>query len=374
MNKQKQKINYASTASSAHSTDNYMQFTQYRNKQAHGWAAEDANAMSDRLAGRKVDQVGKNNAGDGPDRIVNGIQIQTKYCKTANDTVNAAFLNGKYRYNGMKLEVPKDQYDEAVNLMADKIRNGHVSGVTNPTAAKDMVIKGDATYKESINIAKAGNIDSIKFDVKTQSITCTLTCGISFLLTYAKCIQEGMNQQEALKQAAKQAAKNGGTALAVGVTTQQLLRTSIGRTAAASATKASRSVINSACKTQIGMDMIEKTATALAGKRVAGEAAKQILVKGMRTNAVVGGVMLIAQTIPDAYKVCKGKMSTGRFCEHTVSNVAGIGGGYGGATAGAAMGTFICPGIGTVLGGFIGGLAGGIASSSIVKSICSLFD
>ncbi len=102
-------VNGASAASSAQSTNSYMQFTQYRNRQGHGWAAEDANAMADRLAGKKVDQVGRDNCCNGADRVVNGVQIQTKYCATAQDSVNAAFQDCRYRYSGMKLEVPKDQ-------------------------------------------------------------------------------------------------------------------------------------------------------------------------------------------------------------------------------------------------------------------------
>ena len=97
-------VNGASAASSAQSTNSYMQYTQYRNRQAHGWAAEDANAMADRLAGKAVDQVGRNNSCNGADRIVNGVQIQTKYCATAQDSVNAAFQDCRYRYSGMKLE------------------------------------------------------------------------------------------------------------------------------------------------------------------------------------------------------------------------------------------------------------------------------
>lgn len=76
-------VNGASAASSAQSTNSYMQYTQYRNRQAHGWAAEDANAMADRLAGKAVDQVGRNNSCNGADRIVDGVRIQTKYCATA---------------------------------------------------------------------------------------------------------------------------------------------------------------------------------------------------------------------------------------------------------------------------------------------------
>ena len=366
-------VNGASAASSAQSTNSYMQYAQYRNRQAHGWAAEDANAMADRLSGKSVNQTGWNNSHNGADRIVDGVRIQTKYCATAQDSVNAAFQNGQYRYSGMKLEVPKEQYEEAVKLVADKIRNGQVPGVTDPAAASDMVVKGNCTYNQAKNIAKAGNIDSIKFDVKTQAVTCGLTCGMSFLLTYVNSVRGGKTHKEALKEASAQAAKSGGAALVVGVGTQQLLRTAVGRSMAASATHASRSVMNAACKTQLGKRVVEKTASALAGKQLVGQAAKNVLTKGMRTNMVTGGVMLAAQTIPDAIKVCRGKMSCGQFCENTASNAAGVGGGYAGATAGAAIGTLILPGAGSVIGGIIGGIGGGVAGSSAVRGVCSLF-
>ena len=77
--------------------------------------------------------------------------------------------------------------------------------------------------------------------------------------------------------------------------------------------------------------------------------------------------MLAAQTIPDAVKMCKGKMSAGEFAENTTSNAAGIGAGYAGGTFGAALGTFVCPGVGTVIGGLVGGVAGGFAGSSVVR-------
>lgn len=366
-------VNGASAASSAQSTNSYMQFTQYRNRQGHGWAAEDANAMADRLAGKKVDQVGRDNCCNGADRVVNGVQIQTKYCATAQDSVNAAFQDCRYRYSGMKLEVPKDQYEEAVKLMVDKIRDGQVPGITDPTAARNMVVKGNCTYKEAKNIAKAGNIDSIKFDAKTQAVTCGLTCGMSFLLTYVNSVRSGKTHKEALKEASSQAAKSGATAMVIGVGTQQLLRTAVGRSMVTSATHASRTVVNVACKTQLGKQVVEKTASTLVGKQIVGQTAKNVLAKGMRTNMVTGGVMLAAQTIPDAIKVCRGKMSCGQFCENTASNAAGLGGGYAGATAGAAIGTVFCPGLGTAIGGIIGGIGGGVAGSSAVRGMCSLF-
>lgn len=57
------------------------QWVKYRNPRGgHGFAAEDVNSQIDRWHGRKVQNVGRDNAPNGADRIVNGQKIQTKYC------------------------------------------------------------------------------------------------------------------------------------------------------------------------------------------------------------------------------------------------------------------------------------------------------
>ena len=149
----------------------------------HGFAAEDANALEDLLWGYDVDFVGRTNEEGGADRKVNGQFIQTKYCKTARDSVNAAFASGKYAYNGQILEVPLDQYEEALRIMREKIIAGQVEGVTNPDDASKIIRKGSVTYEQAKNIAKAGNIDSLIFDAKIQSITAVSAFGISFAIT-----------------------------------------------------------------------------------------------------------------------------------------------------------------------------------------------
>ena len=360
--------------------DRTSQIDKYHTMQGHGFAAEDANALHDTLRGKSVNKVGTDNAPDGADRIVNGVSIQVKYCKTPEDTYRAFFdsKDGTLRYGDMTWEVPKGQGDAVKAKLREDIRQGKIhtkdgTTITDPNMADEMVREGNVTYEQAKNIAKAGNIDSIKFDAKTQAVTCGLTCGMSFLLTYVNSVRSGKTHKEALKEASSQAAKSGATAMVIGVGTQQLLRTAVGRSMVTSATHASRTVVNVACKTQLGKQVVEKTASTLVGKQIVGQTAKNVLAKGMRTNMVTGGVMLAAQTIPDAIKVCRGKMSCGQFCENTASNAAGLGGGYAGATAGAAIGTVFCPGLGTAIGGIIGGIGGGVAGSSAVRGMCSLF-
>lgn len=365
-------INGISSTASTQCT-NDQQWTKYHSKQGHGFAAEDANAMWDRWHDKSVNKVGLDNSLNGADRISDGVQIQTKYCADAGKSVGAAFENGAYRYGGMKIEVPSDQYEEAVRIMRARISNGEVPGVADPNMADQIVIKGHYTYDEAVRIAKAGNLDSIKFDIQTQSVACAFACGLSFAVTYCSAKSQGVSHTEALKIASKQAAKSGATTMVTGVAAQQLLRTEVGRNFAAVATKAIKPAVQAAMKSELGKQVVAKTATAIAGKQVAGAAAANVVTKALRTNAVVSTVVFVGTTIPDAVNLCRGKISGAEFAENTTTNAAGIGGGWAGASAGAAVGSMICPGVGTVIGGIVGGLGGGIGASLGVKKVISWF-
>ena len=119
---------------------NDLQWSKYHKaKGGHGFAAEDANALHDKWQGKCVDKVGTDNSKNGADRIVNGVEIQTKYYSSPESSINAAFENGQYRYPGMQLEVPKDQYDKAVQIMRERISSGKVPGVTDPNMAEQIV-------------------------------------------------------------------------------------------------------------------------------------------------------------------------------------------------------------------------------------------
>ena len=271
-------VDAASASLSTKATES-TQWRKYRNpKSSHGYAAEDANALYDRLHGRKVVKTGESNAPDGPDRIVDGVRIQTKFCKDAASTIHTSFNKhtGMYRYNGQVLEVPKDQYEEAVKLMAQKIREGKVEGVTDPAQASKMVKASPYTYKQSVRIAKAGNIDSIKFDVMNQAGASLKSGAISTVTSFVDAKMRGESTVTALKSSAKQGACTAGKTMVTGVATQQILRTGAGRTVSAAAQKGIGKAIDATMKTQAGRKVIEKTASAIGGKAVSGAAAKQV--------------------------------------------------------------------------------------------------
>ena len=99
------------------------QISKYYTKRGHGFAAEEANNVADTILGKKAEIVGTSNEFNGADRIVDEVRIQSKYFRTAPETVAAAFDSGSgnYRYPGQVLEVPKDQYETCVELMRDRI-------------------------------------------------------------------------------------------------------------------------------------------------------------------------------------------------------------------------------------------------------------
>lgn len=262
-------VNGVSSTASTQCT-NDQQWTKYHTKQGGGFAAEDANALWDRMHGKRVEKVGLDNALNGADRISNGVPIQTKYCADASKSVASAFENGSYRYGGMKLEVPCDQYEEALRIMRNRISKGEVPGVKDPNMADRIVIKGHCTYEQAVRIAKAGNLDSVWFDIKTQAVACAFACGLSFAVTYGTAKSKGMSHAEALKAASKQAAKSGGVAMVSGVAVQQFLRTGAGRGCAAAATKVVKPAVRAAMKTEVGKMLLPKQLPLLQASRLLG--------------------------------------------------------------------------------------------------------
>lgn len=118
----------------------------FQARQGHGFAAERANHLYDRLAGRDSRIIGGDNAKDGADRLLDSIYIQTKYHQNASATLSNCFENGKFRYytdtgQPMQIEVPADQYDAILAKMKDYIHQGKIDGVSNVEYAMKIIKK-----------------------------------------------------------------------------------------------------------------------------------------------------------------------------------------------------------------------------------------
>ena len=105
-------------------------------KSGHGIMAEEAQTIIDRLHGKTAEVVGRDNAKNGADRLVDGVYIQTKFYNSGKGCAAACFdgeNGGMYKYIGpdgqpMPVEVPKDFRDAAIGEMRRRIADGKVPG------------------------------------------------------------------------------------------------------------------------------------------------------------------------------------------------------------------------------------------------------
>lgn len=356
----------------------------------HGFAAEQINHLYDKisngdffgqgkvqLVGEDIDSATGRILKNGADRIVKGTNIQTKYCKTGGKCISECFENGKFRYfnsdgSPMQIEVPADKYDAAVKAMENRIKNGEVSGITDPAEAKKIVRKGHFTYKQARNVAKAGTVESITFDAVNGAIIATSAFGISTVLSFATSVWNGDEMDVAIKSATYTGLKVGGTTFITAVLSSQLSKAGLN-----SALIGSSEAIVSIMGPKASAMLVNAFRS---GTNIYGAAAMKSAAKMLRGNAITGAVSVVVLSSVDIVNIFRGRISGKQLFKNvanTASTVAGGTAGWvGGASAGAAIGSVI-PVIGTAVGGFLGGLIGtfaaGAATSKVSNAVLGAF-
>lgn len=337
----------------------------------HGFAAEKMNDLYDKAHGHDAKVVGGDNAKNGADRIVDGIEIQTKYCKTGSKCVGECFENGKFRYinsdgKPMQVEVPSDKYDDAVRAMEERIKRGEVPGVTDPSEAKNIIRKGNFTYEQARNVARFGTVESITFDAVQGSIVAAYSFGISTAMNFAVSVWNGKPFDEAIKDSAAAGLQVGGTAFVTTVLASQMQRTAL------------NSLLRGTTD-QVVRVMGPKASALLAnafrsGAPISGAAAMQSASKLLRGNVVTGAITVAVLSSFDVANMFRGRISGKQLFKNVGKTAAAVAGGTGGwmagAAAGAAAGSFI-PGVGNVVGGIVGGLLGSFAGGSAAGAASS---
>lgn len=332
----------------------------FTDPRGHGFAAEEVNNFTDRLKGFDARVEGYNNEANGPDRrIVNrdgtSTWIQDKYYNSAKGSVDAAFDSetGQYRYlkdgKPMQLEVPADQHEEAVKLMKERIESGRVPGVSDPAEAENLVRKGSLTYKQAVNISKAGTIPSLKYDAARSVVSSTCVFGISYGIDFILCLNAGLSPQEAAGEAASNAVLTGGATFASEFITSQLMKTGSAELLAPSTDAVARWMGKDACEALVAAS--KSGAVNLSGKELAAQASRIL-----SSKAVFTGVFTAVLTVPDAIDLVYGRISKGQFVKNLAVVVAAIAAGE----AGGAIGTIVLkvPILGTAAGKVIGSLLG----------------
>lgn len=337
-----------------------------------GFAAEEANNLIDNLKGKKSVVVGYDNATNGPDRLIRNKDksitlIQDKYYKSAKESVNAAFdeKTSMYRYKNsdgspMKLEVPADQYEQAVKIMEEKIKDNKVEGVTDVAEAKNIVKKGNVTYKQAKNIAKAGNVDSLMYDAANGAIYATSAMGITFVLDYAVCKLNGLENKEALHTAGMDCLKSGTVVFASYVITSQLAKAGAGKAMAP---------MTDAIVKHFGPN-VKKAIVDAYGVRVKSSIDNQVS-QILQNTLLTDGVVIVVLSSADIFRLFKGRISAQQFAKNLAVTVASVAGTTVGGVAGNALGNAIAPGIGGKAGKFIGGTFGGLAAGVVSEHLLS---
>ena len=344
-------------------------------RQGHGFAAEQANNLHDNLHGEDARMLGDDFAKNGPDRIVNGQWIQSKYYANGRDAINACFEDGgkgAFRYVGkqgepMVIEVPKDDviYEQALRAMREKIANGQVDGVSDPVQAEALVKRGGYTYQQAKNIAKAGNIDSLKFDATNGAVTALSAFGVSAVIAFGTCIWNGDKPEVAAKKAALCGLKVGGTSFIVSVVSSQLLKAGLN-----SAMVSSTEAIATALGPKACAVIVNAFRT---GTNIYGAAAMKSAAKLLRGNAVVAGLTVIVLSSFDIADIVRGRISPGQLAKNLAGTISSVAGGTAGWVGGAALGSMVFPGVGTVVGGLIGSLGGGTAAGVAMNALTGFF-
>lgn len=341
--KKKKKVLYYSQNETIAHNDKLLRFN---GRQGHGYAAEQGNNLYDTINGRNAEILGDDNAKNGPDRIVDGQLIQTKYCQNANASVNSGFKNGKYRYldsngNPMQLEVPSDQYDEAVRIMEEKIRKGQVPGCKNPKDASKIIRKGNITLKQAINIAKAGTIESLVFDAAHGAVIGLSAAGISSTIILARALWNGEDLDTALDIAMYSGIQAGGIAFVTSVVSSQITKTGVSNLLIKPSNELVK-LLPSTVRKQL-------LAAIRDGAPIYGAAASKNLAKLLRGNFITQVVTVLVLSSNDIFHYAQGKISGKQLFKEVTTLVSGL-------IGGGVVGVLLAPlgPVGVIIGSIIG--------------------
>lgn len=364
-------VSNASTLHNQQTEDGQNRFT--ANPRHSGYAAEQANHLVDTITGHTTEFVGDildEETGarikNGPDRIVDGIEIQSKYCKTGSACVNECFTNeGEFRYlnskgKPMQIEVPSDNYDAAIQAMEEKIKQGKVKGITDPTEAEKIIRKGHFTYEQVKNIAKAGTVESITFDATNGAIVASYSFGISSAISFAVSIWNGNDFKESLKSAADAGLRVFGITFVSSVLAGQLTKAGFN-----SALVTSSEAIIKIMGPKVSALLVNAFKS---GANIYGSAAMKSAAKLLRGNIITGVITVAVLSTFDIANIFRGRISGKQLFKNVATTSATVAGGtagwFGGAAAGAAVGTAI-PIVGTAIGGIIGGILGSLGAGTV---------
>lgn len=269
----------------------------------------------------------------------------------------------------MKLEVPKDQYEEAVKKMEERISNGEVPGVTDPKEAKNLIVKGHLTHQQAVNITKFGTVESILYDFRKGAIIGLTSGSISFAINTAIVYWRTKDIKLAIKSSAIIGLKTAGKATAIFMVSAQMKRIPQLNNFLDKAINFNFNKIADGkfirgglykAGTSGNIDYVGKTKpTDIANRTIKGAT-----VTAAATIAVTSSIEVI--------KMARGRISGMQCVKNIVVSASGITGGTIGGLIGGALLSPV-PIVGPLVGSFVGGAVGGMVASKVAKTVMDEF-
>lgn len=352
--------------------NNNIEYAELKNNmngaRGNGYGSEYGNAVLDRALGKKVenkaaelDEHGRQ-VKAGADKAVNGINIQTKYYKSASESIGAAFEHKKAVYlnpdgSMMQIEVPRDQYQSALTSMQKRIDSGQVPGAKPGDDPKKYVKRGYFTYEQSFNLTRAGSIEGITVDI-VQGTICSLESGtITTILSFATAVWNGKDIKEAAKCGLQTGMQVMGKSVAIYTVTMQISRGTIinpfKKVANADGTSRGFAYFDNPVF-KLGDNVAKKINSSNIANTHIGKAVGLDKVTGRK---IIGGTVTAVVVFgPDLCRAFQGKISTKQLFKNSTVSVAGM--------AGAAVGNSLLP----VVGGIIGGAITGFVAKKVMDS------
>lgn len=353
----------------------YAENKNYMNgSRGHGYAAEYGNNAVDRFLMRDVENAAQqlengHQIKNGADRVVNGAQIQTKYYQSASESIGAAFEHkqAKYTYfdstgteKMMEIEVPRDQYSDALRLMQKRIDSGQVPNVEPGEDARNYVRKGFFTYDQSYCIAQSGTIESLKVDALSGAVCCSQVAGITAAIVFAISIWNGQSAEEALKQSLGTGLKVLGKGTLIYTLTMQLSRDSFANLIEG------KNIVNEVSKGYFTIDnpvfnISENLASKISSSGIAQTEIGEVLgLENITGKEVIGGAVTVAIVFgPDIARALVGRISPKQLAKNASVGLAGMIGGI--------IGQSLIP------IPIVGAMVGSITTSFMVKKTLDAF-
>lgn len=345
-------------------------FPKFNARQGHGYAAERANHVIDLLHGKKSIILGDDNLKWGADRAVDGVNIQSKYCKSGAQCVDSCFENNTYVYKNrdgspMKLEVPFGMRKDAVAAMKRRIERHEVENVTDPNEAENIIIEGNVTYEQAYRIAKAGNVDSLLFDARNGAIVATGVFSVTTLISFAVNIWNGDDYNNAIFEAAKAGLKTAGSTFVISIVSAQVARAMSGTSIEKIAQTGTEALFRT-----LGPRASEIYVKAMKGGiNIYGAKSMKQASRMFRNELLMGTVTIAIMSVPDALELFRGRISGKQFMKNTAITTSTIVAGSAGRTIGSAVGSFLPVPFGRTIGRKVGGLLGAAIASAVACEV-----